>query len=123
MSRLFSPYEINPANINPLRDILEESVDFEALKRSEIKLFVNATNVRTGLPRVFRNDELSADAVLASACLPMLHQAIHDKTARTVVIALPPGDRQPVRVASGDGSPDGHPTTPPTNHDRNEGSR
>ncbi len=76
MSRLFSPYEINPANINPLRDILEESVDFEALKRSEIKLFVNATNVRTGLPRVFRNDELSADAVLASACLPMLHQAI-----------------------------------------------
>ncbi|MBB3316777.1 NTE family protein [Rhizobium sp. BK181] len=76
MSRLFSPYEINPGNINPLRDILEESVDFELLKHSPIKLFINATNVRTGLPRVFRNAELNADVVLASACLPMVHQAI-----------------------------------------------
>ncbi len=76
MSRLFSPYEVNPANINPLRDILEESVDFEVLKRCEIKLFINATNVRTGLPRVFRNSDLNADVVLASACLPMMHQAI-----------------------------------------------
>ncbi|TCL74858.1 patatin-like phospholipase family protein [Rhizobium sp. BK251] len=76
MSRLFSPYEINPANINPLRDILIESIDFEVLKRSPIKLFINATNVRTGLPRVFRNADLSADVILASACLPLLHQAI-----------------------------------------------
>ncbi|MDM9624049.1 patatin-like phospholipase family protein [Rhizobium sp. S96] len=76
VSRLFSPYEINPANINPLRDILEESVDFDALKRAPIKLFINATNVRTGLPRVFRNADLSADVVLASACLPLMHQAI-----------------------------------------------
>jgi NTE family protein len=75
-SRLFSPYEINPANFNPLRDLLEASVDFERLKDSPIKLFINATNVRTGLPRVFRNAELSADVILASACLPLMHQAI-----------------------------------------------
>lgn len=75
-SRLFSPYDTNPANINPLRDILEESIDFERLRESPIKLFVNATNVRTGLPRVFRNAELHVDVVLASACLPLMHQAI-----------------------------------------------
>ncbi|MGX5736095.1 patatin-like phospholipase family protein [Bosea thiooxidans] len=75
-SRLFSPYEVNPANINPLRDILEAHVDFGRLKDCPIKLFVNATNVRTGLPRLFRNPELSADVVLASACLPLMHQAI-----------------------------------------------
>ncbi|HEX3406910.1 MAG TPA: patatin-like phospholipase family protein [Caulobacteraceae bacterium] len=75
-SRLLSPYESNPANFNPLRDILEASVDFERLKDSPIKLFINATNVRTGLPRLFRNAELSADVILASACLPLMHQAI-----------------------------------------------
>jgi NTE family protein len=75
-SRMFSPYEFNPANFNPLRDILEASVDFERLKDSPIKLFINATNVRTGLPRVFRNAELSADVILASACLPLMQQAI-----------------------------------------------
>jgi len=75
-SRLFSPYEVNPANLNPLRDVLEASVDFERLKDSPIKLFVNATNVRTGLPRVFRAGEVTADVILASACLPLMHQAI-----------------------------------------------
>jgi NTE family protein len=75
-SRVFSPYEVNPTNFNPLREILEESVDFQRLKDSPIKLFINATNVRTGLPRVFRNAELSADVVLASACLPLMHQAV-----------------------------------------------
>jgi NTE family protein len=75
-SRMFSPYVVNPTNLNPLRDILEASVDFERLKDSPIKLFINATNVRTGLPRVFRNAELSADVILASACLPLMHQAI-----------------------------------------------
>lgn len=75
-SRLFSPYQSNPANINPLRDVLEENVDFASLRDCPIKLFINATNVRTGLPRLFRNAELSADAVLASACLPLMHQAI-----------------------------------------------
>jgi NTE family protein len=75
-SRLFSPYTFNPANLNPLRDILEASVDFKRLKDCPINVFINATNVRTGLPRVFRNAELSADVVLASACLPLMHQAI-----------------------------------------------
>jgi len=75
-SRMFSPYEFNPLNFNPLRDILEACIDFERLKDSPIKLFINATNVRTGLPRVFRNAELSADVILASACLPLMHQAI-----------------------------------------------
>ncbi|HEY2876867.1 MAG TPA: patatin-like phospholipase family protein [Reyranella sp.] len=75
-SRLFSPYTVNPGNVNPLRDILEASVDFKRLKDCPINLFINATNVRTGLPRVFRNAELSADVILASACLPLMHQAI-----------------------------------------------
>jgi NTE family protein len=75
-SRVFSPYQANPANLNPLRDILEGFVDFERLRDSPIQLFINATNVRTGLPRVFRNAELSADVVLASACLPLMQQAI-----------------------------------------------
>ena len=75
-SRLFSPYEFNPTNANPLRDLLEASVDFKRLKDCPINIFINATNVRTGLPRVFRNAELSADVVLASACLPLMHQAI-----------------------------------------------
>jgi NTE family protein len=75
-SRLFSPYQFNPLNANPLRDILEASVDFRRLKDCPIGIFINATNVRTGLPRVFRNSELSADVILASACLPLMHQAI-----------------------------------------------
>lgn len=75
-SRLFSPYDLNPTNVNPLRDILEENIDFERLRQSPIKLFINTTNVRTGLPRVFRNHELTADVLLASACLPLVHQAV-----------------------------------------------
>jgi NTE family protein len=75
-SRMFSPYQTNPLNFDPLRHVLEESVDFDRLKGATIKLFVTATNVRTGLPRVFRNAEINADVVLASACLPLIHQAI-----------------------------------------------
>jgi len=75
-SRVFSPYQINPMNYDPLRLILEESVDFDRLKGASIKLFITATNVRTGLPRVFRNAEINSDVVLASACLPLIHQAI-----------------------------------------------
>ncbi|TDX63103.1 NTE family protein [Methylosinus sp. sav-2] len=75
-SRLVSPYDLNPAGANPLRDILCETIDFERLARSPIKLFVTATNVRTGRARVFRNADLSAEALLASACLPTMFQAI-----------------------------------------------
>lgn len=69
-SRLISPYDLHAAGANPLRDILGETIDFERMARSPIKLFVTATNVRTGRARVFRNADLRAEALLASACLP-----------------------------------------------------
>ena len=76
MSRLFSPYDLNPGGKNPLRAILEQAIDFEAVKRAPIKLFITATNVRTGRGRIFRNAEITPDVLLASACLPTLFQAI-----------------------------------------------
>ena len=76
MSRVLSPYALNPLGLNPLRDILAESIDFTRLARSPIKLFITATNVRTGRGRIFRNAEITADVLLASACLPTMFQAI-----------------------------------------------
>jgi NTE family protein len=76
MTRLFSPYDLGPHAANPLRDILAETVDFDRLARAPIKLFVTATNVRTGRGRVFRNGEVTPDVLLASACLPTVFQAI-----------------------------------------------
>lgn len=76
MGRLFSPYDLNPGGCNPMRDILAASIDHRRLADSPIKLFVTATNVRTGRGRVFRNAELTPDVLLASACLPNLFQAI-----------------------------------------------
>jgi NTE family protein len=76
MARLFSPYDLGPGGTNPLRDILAESVDFARLAQASIKLFITATNVRTGRGRVFRNGEITPDVLLASACLPTLFQAI-----------------------------------------------
>jgi NTE family protein len=76
MARVFSPYDLNPLGANPLRDILSETIDFADLSDGPIKLFVTATNVRTGRGRVFRNGDLSPDVLLASACLPTLFQAI-----------------------------------------------
>ena len=76
MSRMLSPYDLNPHGFNPLTKILDASIDFERLSRSPIKLFVTATNVRTGRGRVFRNAELTPEVLLASACLPTLFQAI-----------------------------------------------
>lgn len=76
MGRLFSPYDLNPGGSNPMRDILAASIDHRRLADSPIKLFVTATNVRTGRGRVFRNAELTPDVLLASACLPSLFQAV-----------------------------------------------
>jgi NTE family protein len=76
MARLFSPYDVGLGGANPLRNILAESVHFDRLKHAPIKLFVTATNVRTGRGRVFRNGEITPDVLLASACLPTLFQAI-----------------------------------------------
>jgi NTE family protein len=75
-SRVFSPYDLNFAGANPLRQVLAESVDFAQVASSPIRLFVTATNVRTGRGRVFRNAELTPDVLLASACLPTLFHAI-----------------------------------------------
>jgi NTE family protein len=75
-ARMFSPYDVNPRGINPLRDVLAECVDFSRVANAPIKLFVTATNVRTGRGRVFRNAEITPDVLLASACLPTLFQAI-----------------------------------------------
>jgi NTE family protein len=78
MSRLFSPYEFNPLNRNPLKEVLEASVDFELLRRREnpLKLFLSATNVKTGKVKVFERHEIWPQHVLASGCLPFLFQAV-----------------------------------------------
>jgi NTE family protein len=78
VTRLFSPYEFNPLNINPLRELVSASVDFAALRTANcpIKLFLCATNVRTGKIKIFERQELCIDRVMASACLPLLFQAV-----------------------------------------------
>lgn len=77
LSRLWSPYQMNPANYHPLRDILIEQVNFDKLRQAnDLKLFVCASNVTTNRLRVFEREEISVDAVLASACLPSVFQAI-----------------------------------------------
>jgi NTE family protein len=76
MTRMFSPYELNPLNAHPLSRILAETVDFECLAQAPMKLFITATNVRTGAGRVFRNAEITPDVLLASACLPTMFQAV-----------------------------------------------
>jgi len=76
MARVLSPYDLNPFGLNPLRAILTESIDFDRLTGAPIKLFITATNVRTGRGRIFRNAEITPDVLLASACLPTMFQAI-----------------------------------------------
>lgn len=77
INRVFSPYELNPLNLNPLRDLIGDIVDFSRVNRcSAIKVFVTATNVRTGRPKVFRQPDMSANAVMASAALPFLFHAV-----------------------------------------------
>jgi NTE family protein len=76
MSRVLSPYDVNPIGKNPLRAILAELVNFERLAQSPIKLFITATNVQTGRGHVFKNDAITPDVLLASACLPTMFQAI-----------------------------------------------
>ncbi len=73
----FAPDRLNPYDLNPLRDIVTEQIDFERLRAdSTFKLFVAATNANSGKLRLFRLPELSADAILASACLPTAHRAV-----------------------------------------------
>jgi NTE family protein len=75
-TRVFSPYDLDFGLPNPLAAIIEETVDFERIAAAPMKLFVTATNVHTGRPRVFRNADLSAAALMASACLPLMFQAV-----------------------------------------------
>jgi NTE family protein len=72
----FSPYQLNPFDINPLKQILLKLIDFDELKESKIKLFVAATNVKNGTSKVFSLQDLTIDSVLASTCLPYLYQAV-----------------------------------------------
>ena len=77
LSRLASPYEVNPLNLNPLKELLEAQVDFARVETCwQTKLFISATNVHTGRVRVFTTPEITADTVMASACLPFMFQAV-----------------------------------------------
>jgi NTE family protein len=77
VARVASPYDLDPSGHNPLADLLVASVDFERLRLDPpVKLFVSATNVRTGKVRIFGPDEINLEAVLASACLPQLFHAV-----------------------------------------------
>lgn len=71
-----SPYEFNPFDLNPLRDALDEGIDFDAVRAAPLDLFLSATNVESGRVKVFQGDEISRDAVLASACLPQTFRAV-----------------------------------------------
>lgn len=77
LSRVASPYQLNPLGINPLRVMLRNLIDFRAVRACKsIAIFISATAVKTGRARVFKRSELTADIVTASACLPTLYQAI-----------------------------------------------
>jgi NTE family protein len=76
MSHYFSPYELNPLNINPLNDLIARFVDFNAVRASDLELFISATNVHTGRLRIFDRANISADVVMASAALPFLFRAV-----------------------------------------------
>jgi NTE family protein len=76
-SQLWSPYDLNPLNINPLKELIERFVDFDLIHADmDRHLFISATNVRTGEPRVFSRSEITAEVVMASACLPLLFRAV-----------------------------------------------
>jgi NTE family protein len=77
LSEFFSPYQLNPFNYSPLKNLLEEMVDFERLrKQAVVKLFLCATNVRTSKLKVFARDEICVEHVLASCCRPFLARAV-----------------------------------------------
>ncbi|MCG8544623.1 MAG: patatin-like phospholipase family protein [Alphaproteobacteria bacterium] len=82
-TRFLSPYQFNPLDLNPLRDLLDDTVDFERLRRNRrLRLFIGATNIATGGARIFTTSEITVDAVLASAALPTLHHAVEIDGAR-----------------------------------------
>jgi NTE family protein len=77
MTRVVSPYQFNPLNINPLKQLLLREVDFDRVQTCQsMRLFISATNVHTGQARVFTGRDVTVEAVLASACLPFMFQAV-----------------------------------------------
>jgi NTE family protein len=77
VARFLSPYDLNPLDINPLKDVIERLVDFDAVRGYvDLKLFISATNVHTGTARIFSREEISADVVMASAALPYVFRAV-----------------------------------------------
>ncbi|WP_306766763.1 patatin-like phospholipase family protein [Halomonas sp. LBP4] len=77
LSRVASPYQFNPTNINPLCDLVEKIIDFDMVRRcNAFKLFISATNVESGNVKVFPREELTVDVLMASACIPYLYQAV-----------------------------------------------
>ena len=77
LTRFLAPSQINPFNLNPVRDALAGQIDFARLRRDcELPIFISATNVRTGLPHLFRADDISVDVLLASSCLPSMHRTV-----------------------------------------------
>jgi NTE family protein len=75
-SKYLSPYDVNPLNINPLKDLIERFVDFDGLRADPRALFIAATNVQTGRLHIFPREKISAEAVMASACLPAVFRAV-----------------------------------------------
>ena len=75
-SQYLSPYDLNPLNINPLKDLIERFVDFEGLRADNRQIFIAATNVQTGRLHIFPREKISAEAVMASACLPAVFRAV-----------------------------------------------
>lgn len=126
MSRMFSPYQLNPLDMNPLRDLVEECIDFDCVRHcTGIRLFISATNVETGRVKVFDSRTLTADMVMASACLPHMFKAVmidnvpywdggfmgnpalfpfhtESDTADTVIIQINPVERKGVPRSSHD---------------------
>jgi NTE family protein len=77
LQRIASPYDLNPLDLNPLRDMVERLVDFDKVRAcTDMEIFVAATNVETGRGRIFEREELTLDVIMASACLPYLHKAV-----------------------------------------------
>jgi NTE family protein len=76
ITRVASPYDFNPYNVNPLKDLVVQLIDFEKVRKSKLKVFVSATNVETGRAQVWEKHELTADHVMASAALPLMFQAV-----------------------------------------------
>ncbi|MBX3457192.1 MAG: patatin-like phospholipase family protein [Candidatus Paracaedibacteraceae bacterium] len=77
LSRMFSPYELNPLQIDPLKDVIASSFDFDALRKFKgVKVYLCATHVQTGKLRIFGLDEMKIEALQATACLPTIHNAV-----------------------------------------------